>query len=85
MRFVSIRVRNCVMVSMAAAVSEKESLAENCSTTSLGTGAMPLKELIALDEAAQVRAVVLETHQNWINDSPLDSIRMSGNWLKENL
>ena len=51
----------------------------------LGTGAMPLKELIALDEAVQVRAVVLETHQNWVNDSPLDSIRMSGNWLKENL
>ena len=28
---------------------------------------------------------VLETHQNWVNDSPLGSIRMSGNWLKENL
>lgn len=51
----------------------------------LGTGTMPLKELLALDKAAQVRAVVLETHQNWVNGSPLDSIRMSGEWLKENL
>lgn len=51
----------------------------------LGTGTMPLKELLALDKAAQVRAVVLETHQNWLNDSPLDSIRMSGSWLKQNL
>lgn len=51
----------------------------------LGTGTMPLKELITLDKAAPVKAVVLETHQNWINDSPLDSIRMSAEFLKANL
>lgn len=51
----------------------------------LGTGTMPLKELVALDKAAPVKAVVLETHQNWINNSPLDSIRMSAEFLKENL
>ena len=43
------------------------------------------KELIALDKAAPVKAVVLETPQNWIKNSPLDSIRMSAEFLKENL
>ena len=51
----------------------------------LGTGTMPLKELLALDKAAAVKAVVLETHQNWINDSPLESAKISAEFLKKNL
>lgn len=51
----------------------------------LGTGTMPLEELLALDKAAPVKAVILETHQNWINKSPLQSIQMSGEYLKQHL
>ena len=51
----------------------------------LGTGTMPLKELLALDKAASVKAIVLETHQNWIDNSPLKSAQTSAEFLKENL
>ena len=51
----------------------------------LGTGTMPLKELIAIDEAAPVKAIVLETHQNWINNSPIESLQMSAEFLKQNI
>lgn len=49
----------------------------------LGTGTMPLDTLYKAATEAGVSAVVLETHKNWINHSPLDSITLSGKWLQD--
>ena len=46
---------------------------------------MPLKELLAIDRQAGVKAVILETHQNWIDKSPIKSMQMSAEFLKANL
>lgn len=51
----------------------------------LGTGTMPLKELLAIDRQAGVKAVILETHQNWIDKSPIKSMQMSAEFLKAKL
>ena len=51
----------------------------------LGTGTMPLKELLAIDRQVGVKAVILETHQNWIDKSPIKSMQISAEFLKENL
>lgn len=49
----------------------------------LGTGSMALDALreIALDNG--IRAVVLESHRNWIDKDPLKSIELSAKWLNE--
>lgn len=49
----------------------------------LGTGSMALDALreIALENG--IRAVVLESHRNWIDKDPLKSIELSAKWLNE--
>lgn len=49
----------------------------------LGCGNMPLEELVAQALDAQIDAIVLETHKNWVDNSPLKSLEISGAWLKE--
>ena len=49
----------------------------------LGTGNMNLDILreIALENG--IRAVVLESHKNWIGKDPVRSLEYSAKWLKE--
>lgn len=49
----------------------------------LGTGNMNLVDLIATAEKDSVKAIILETHRNWIDDSPVKSFWISSRFLKE--
>ena len=51
----------------------------------LGYGNMPLEELLAVAQEANVEAIVLETHKNWVDKSPLKSLELSAAWLREHL
>lgn len=51
----------------------------------LGTGNMPLDELLAQAQSVGVDAIILESHRNWINNSARDSYRLSAKYLNENL
>ena len=47
----------------------------------LGTGNMPLEKLAELAKANGIEAVILESHRNWINKNPIDSLELSAKWL----
>lgn len=47
----------------------------------LGYGNMDLKELIQQALAVNVDAVILETHKNWVDHSPVKSIQVSAEFL----
>ena len=47
----------------------------------LGTGSMPLDALCEKAKAVGVEAVILESHRNWIDKSPVKSFRLSANYL----
>lgn len=49
----------------------------------LGTGAMPLDALWEWAQNANVEAVILESHRNWIDKSPVKSLELSAKWLNE--
>ena len=51
----------------------------------LGTGNINLYELIATAKKYGVKAIILETHRNWIDDSPVKSFRMSAEFLNRNM
>ena len=53
-----------------------------CDSMELGTGNMDLEGLgtVALENG--VRAVVLESHKNWIDKDPVKSLERSAQWLK---
>lgn len=51
----------------------------------LGTGAIDLKTLLKIDEENEVECVVLETHKNFIDNSRMKSIRISGDYLNKNI
>ena len=51
----------------------------------LGLGNIPLKELSEYAKEIGVETVVLESHKNWVNDSPIESIEKSAIFFKENL
>ena len=51
----------------------------------LGYGNMNLTELAAQALAANVDAVILESHKNWAEKSPLKSLQMSAAFMKENV
>lgn len=51
----------------------------------LGYGNMPLKELTKQALSVGVDAVILESHKNWIEKSPIASLKMSSAFLKENV
>lgn len=50
----------------------------------LGRGNMPLKEMLAVARHSPIQAVVLEMHRHFVNGSPLESMKISGAWLKQN-
>lgn len=49
----------------------------------LGTGAMPLAELSEKAKELGVSAVILESHRNWIDKSPVRSLEVSAEFLKK--
>lgn len=51
----------------------------------LGTGNMPLDQLMEQAKALNCEAVILESHRNWIEKSPVKSFRLSAEYLKEHL
>ena len=48
----------------------------------LGTGTMDLETLLQIDREAGVDTVILETHRNFIDGSPLRSLEISGQYLQ---
>ncbi|MFR3225865.1 MAG: sugar phosphate isomerase/epimerase family protein [Blautia massiliensis (ex Durand et al. 2017)] len=51
----------------------------------LGTGNLPLAAWADLARANGVQAVVLESHRNWVDKSPVKSLQVSARWLREHL
>ena len=49
----------------------------------LGTGNMPLDSLMAQAKSVGVDAVILESHRNWIDKSPVKSFQLSAKYLNE--
>lgn len=51
----------------------------------LGTGNLPLEAWAEQAAVNGVEAVVLESHRNWVDHSPLKSMELSARWLDEHL
>lgn len=49
----------------------------------LGTGNMPLEALLEQAKAQHVEAVILESHRNWIDKSPVKSLTLSAAFLNQ--
>ncbi len=49
----------------------------------LGTGNMDLDSLMAQALAVEVDAVILESHRNWVDNSPIKSFQLSAKYLKQ--
>ena len=49
----------------------------------LGTGNMPLEALAEQAKRANVEAVVLESHRNWVDKSPVKSFQVSAKFLNK--
>ncbi len=49
----------------------------------LGTGNMPLTALAEQAKRAGIEAVVLESHRNWVDKSPIKSFQVSAKFLNE--
>jgi len=47
----------------------------------LGTGNMDLDGLTAIAKEKGIEAVILESHRNWIDKSPVKSLQLSAKWL----
>ena len=50
----------------------------------LGHGNMPLKRILGLDCIKKVDAIILESHRNWVNNNPIESLEKSIAFLQEN-
>lgn len=51
----------------------------------LGKGNMNLEGLISTAKKNGVKAIILETHKNWIDDSPVKSFQISSEYLKKQM
>lgn len=49
----------------------------------LGTGNMDLEGLAAIAKENGIDAVILESHRNWLEKSPVKSLQLSAVWLNE--
>ena len=47
----------------------------------LGTGNLPLEKLAEQAKANGIDGVILESHRNWIDKSPIKSLELSAKWL----
>lgn len=55
------------------------------SACELGSGNMPLEELIKIDNDATIDYIILEQHNNFINNNVLESMNLSINYLKKRI
>ena len=51
----------------------------------LGTGNMDLDSLMTQALSVNVDAVILESHRNWIDKSPVKSLQISAKYLNKHL
>ena len=51
----------------------------------LGTGNLPLASWLEQADSNGVEAVILESHRNWVEKSPIKSAQLSAKWLNEHL
>lgn len=49
----------------------------------LGFGNLPLKKFVQKALEYDVDSIILETHTNWINNSPIDSFKLSSKFMNE--
>ena len=49
----------------------------------LGTGNMDLEGMAEIAKENGIEAVILESHRNWIENSPVKSLQLSARWLNE--
>ena len=49
----------------------------------LGTGNMDLEGMTGIAKENGIEAVILESHRNWIDNSPVKSLQLSAKWLNE--
>ena len=49
----------------------------------LGTGNMDLEGMTEIARENGIEAVILESHRNWIENSPVKSLQLSAQWLNE--
>ena len=49
----------------------------------LGTGNMDLAGLSEIAKENGIKAVILESHRNWIENSPVKSLQLSAQWLNQ--
>ena len=49
----------------------------------LGTGSMDLDGMTEIAKENGIEAVILESHRNWIGNSPVKSLQVSAQWLNE--
>ena len=49
----------------------------------LGTGNMDLDSLMAQALAVNVDAIILESHRNWVDNSPVKSFQLSAKYLAQ--
>ena len=53
----------------------------NSDSLELGTGNLPLEKWAERARANGVEAVILESHRNWVDKSPVKSLEVSAKWL----
>ena len=51
----------------------------------LGTGNLELEKMKDIAQENGVEAIVLESHKNWINKDPIQSIELSARWLNQHI
>ena len=49
----------------------------------LGTGNMDLDSLMAQALSVKVDAIILESHRNWVDNSPVKSFQLSAKYLNQ--
>lgn len=55
----------------------------NSDSMELGTGNLPLETLARQATENGIEAVILESHRNWVEKSPVKSFQLSANWLNK--
>lgn len=51
----------------------------------LGYGNMNLEELVKQALDVEVDAIILESHKNWVDRSPVRSLQLSAEFLKQHM
>ena len=49
----------------------------------LGTGNMDLEGMAEITKENGIEAVILESHRNWVDNSPVKSLQLSAQWLNQ--